>query len=328
MPKFVVENKLLKIVQKFDNSIKSVILTKPKNSKFGDLSTNIALILSSKLKKNPNDIAISISKELNKLDNVKKTQVAGGGFIIIFLSHKVIFLPIIEMLNQKERYGYSNDLKNKKINLEYVSANPTGPLHIAGARWASVGSSLSQILKTQGANVTNEYYINDAGVQIDAFINTLYAIYTKTEMPENAYKGEYLNDIIDKLKNKLSKYKNYKSVFRKYGVEEMLKNIKQSLKNFRTEYNVFFYENDLYKNGDIKETISKLKQYTYKKNDALWLKTTLKGDSKDRVLIKSDSNYAYFSSDIAYIKNKIDRGFNELIYILGADHHGYVQRLK
>jgi arginyl-tRNA synthetase len=324
-----VKSELLKIVKKIDNSIKEIVLTKPAKPEFGDLTTNIALILGSKLKQNPVEIAKKIANELNQIDQIDKVRVIKPGFINIYLSGNSMFENVKNILKEKSKYGTSNALAGKNINLEYVSANPTGPIHIAGARWAAFGSALSQLLKSQNAKVINEYYVNDAGKQIILFIDSLYAKYKKLPPSENGYDGEYLNEIIKKLKPILDRSSNIKPVFGKRALEMMIENAYDDLEKFRTKFDVFFFESDLYKSDRVKSIITgTLKEFIYRKDDAEWLKTTLKGDEKDRVLVKNNRYFSYFASDLAYLQSKMDRGFTELIYILGADHHGYINRLK
>jgi arginyl-tRNA synthetase len=319
------KNSIEKIISdSFDISV-PVIIQKPANIKFGDYTTNVAMIIASKLKMNVKDVAMIIANSLETEKVIKKIEIAGAGFINIYLSATFTLNSIIEILNKKEEYGNSNIYKDKNINLEFVSANPTGPVHIAGARWAAVGSSLANLLIFCGASVTNEYYFNDFGNQIDKFAMSLYNFANNISDSKSEYTGEYIEQIVKNVGKNLSI-----NEYKQKGTQIMFNEIKNSLKNFRTHFDVFFHEQDLQKENAVNSVIEILTKTNnvYKKDGALFLKTTKYGDDKDRVIVKANGESTYFASDIAYILNKHKRKFTKAIYILGADHHGYINRLK
>ena len=240
---------------------------------------------------------------------------------------------ISDVIVSGDSYGDSDTYSGITVNLEFVSANPTGPIHIGGTRWAAVGDSLGRVLEANGAEVTREYYFNDHGEQIDRFARSLLAAAKGEPTPEDGYGGEYINDIAGEI---LAHYPNAlgksdaQEFFRSHGVDMMFEHIKKSLHDFGTDFDVYFHENSLFESGAVERSIEKLKQngYFYEQDGAWWLKSTDFGDDRDRVVIKSDGNAAYIAGDIAYIEDKIGRGHDLCIYMLGADHHGYVSRLK
>ncbi len=287
----------------------------PKERKFGDYSTPAAMQLAKILKKNPFEIAGQIKAELEKNDKYEKVDVVKPGFINIFLSNEVLFHELKTIQEQKENYSKPKEQK-EKIIFEYVSANPTGPLHIGHGRWAALGDTLSRILKWAGYTVFREFYVNDAGVQVKNLNKTVEALKNNEPVPEDGYHGEYVKEVLD------------------YGGEPIdffLEQQKQTLSEFRVEFDNYFSEKkELHDKNNVKKVIEDLKSkgLTYEQEDALWFKSTEYGDDKDRVLIKSDGNYTYFSPDIAYHKTKINRGYNKIINFFGADHHGYIKRIK
>ena len=310
-----------------------IIIEIPADKKNGDYSSNIALKLTKDLKLNPHDIALKIKENIIN-ENIDKIDIAGPGFLNFYLKKDYLFQNINDVLREKDNYGASNIGNGKKINLEYVSANPTGFLHIGHARGASYGDSLSRILKFAGFDVTREYYINDAGNQINNLEKSIIVRYhnlcgIEEELPENGYHGK---DIIEVAKNIYNEYNDNApiEIFRKKGVEFLLSKIKSDLKKFRVDFDMWSSETDLYKSGAVDNTLNKLKSSgnTYINDNALFLKTTLYGDEKDRVLVKSDDNNTYLLPDIAYHMNKYSRGYDRLIDVFGADHHGYINRLK
>lgn len=318
------------------NTDKEILIEVPKNTEFGDYSSNIALLLSKELKQNPLDIANNIKEHINN-ENITKVEVVRPGFINFYLNKKYLFDNINKILEEKEKYGKSNYGNNKKINLEYVSANPTGTLHIGHGRGAAYGDNLSRILKFIGYDVTREYYVNDAGNQIVNLGLSVKERYKEQcgldfEIPENGYFGK---EIIELAKNI---YKNYKDTklnedlefFKKESVQILLDQIKKDLDKFRINFDVFTSEQSIYDNQIVDKILEKLKQSNkcFIEENALWLKTTDYTDDKDRVLIKSDGTYTYFLPDIAYHYDKFSRGFDQLIDVFGADHYGYINRLK
>lgn len=318
------------------NTDKEILIEVPKNTEFGDYSSNIALLLRKELKQNPFDIANNIKEHINN-ENITKVEVVRPGFINFYVNKKYLFDNINKILEEKESYGKSNYGNNKKINLEYVSANPTGILHIGHGRGAAYGDNLSRILKFIGYDVTREYYVNDAGNQIVNLGLSVKERYKEQcgldfEIPENGYFGK---EIIELAKNI---YKNYKDTklnedlefFKKESVQILLDQIKKDLDKFRINFDVFTSEQSIYDNQIVDKILEKLKQSNkcFIEENALWLKTTDYTDDKDRVLIKSDGTYTYFLPDIAYHYHKFSRGYDQLIDVFGADHYGYINRLK
>lgn len=319
-------------VSNFDN----IIIEIPKDEKNGDYSTNVALLLAKVLKKPPLEIANIIKDSIND-EIIKEVKVESPGFINLFINEKYLLQQINKILEKNKNYGRSKVGQNTKINLEYVSANPTGLLHIGHCRGATYGDNLSRILSFLGFDVTREYYINDAGNQMTNLAISIKERYKelcglKCELPEDGYHGK---EIIELAKQIYDTYNNTKlnsdlEFFKKQGLETLLNKIKDDLDKYRTNFDVFTSEQSLYDEGQVEQVLNKLKSSNmcYVEQDALWLKTTEYGDEKDRVLIKSDGNYTYFLPDIAYHLNKYQRGFSYLIDILGSDHHGYINRLK
>lgn len=339
-----------KIINLLEKSIKSmgisdvnIYIETPKNSKNGDFSTNIAMQLTKILRKNPKLIAKEIIDNLEKSNFFEKIEIAGPGFINFFVKKSSLADVLEEVFSKKENYGENNIGNGEKILLEYVSANPTGDLHVGHARNAAVADSLVRIMKKSGYNVTREFYVNDAGNQINNLTLSADARYKqalgiKVNMPEDGYNGKdivFLGEILKKEygKSLLEKDKSeYMKFLREYSVKYQLEKIKKDLKDFRVEFDNFYSETSLYESKKIDLTLETLEKsgYIYKKDGATWLKTTAlsTGDDKDRVLIKADGNYTYFTPDIAYHKDKFDRGYDKLINLFGADHHGYVARIK
>lgn len=339
-----------KIINLLEKSIKSmgisdvnIYIETPKNSKNGDFSTNIAMQLTKILRKNPKLIAKEIIDNLEKSNFFEKIEIAGPGFINFFVKKSSLADVLEEVFSKKENYGENNIGNGEKILLEYVSANPTGDLHVGHARNAAVADSLVRIMKKSGYNVTREFYVNDAGNQINNLTLSADARYKqalgiKVNMPEDGYNGKdivLLGEILKKEygESLLEKDKSeYMKFLREYSVKYQLEKIKKDLKDFRVEFDNFYSETSLYESKKIDLTLETLEKsgYIYKKDGATWLKTTAlsTGDDKDRVLIKADGNYTYFTPDIAYHKDKFDRGYDKLINLFGADHHGYVARIK
>lgn len=317
-----------------DFDLNEIVVEVPKDNSHGDYATNVAMQLARTLKKNPREIATLLLTDLHN-DDIEKVEIAGPGFINFYIKNDYLYENINTVLEKKENYGSSNVGNRKKVNIEYVSANPTGILHLGHARGASYGDSLSRIMSFANYDVTREYYINDAGNQIVNLQNSIQARYEgicgrEEKMPEDGYYGKEIIDIAREMKEELGENITDINVFRKKGLDYLLGKIKEHLKNFRVEFDVWTSEQSIYDSGELEETYHKLVDagYTYEKDGAVFLKTTLYGDEKDRVLIKKDKTNTYLLPDIAYHKNKYDRGFDELINVFGADHHGYVPRLK
>lgn len=314
----------------------------PKDTKNGDYSSNIAMVLTKIAKRNPREIAQAIVDNLDTSKaHVKEIDIAGPGFINFYLDNQYLTQIIPEAINKGDQFGYSDQSKNTNILLEYVSANPTGDLHIGHARNAAVGDSLANILIAAGYNVTREYYINDAGNQITNLARSIETRYfealgdTSHEMPEDGYNGKDIIEIGKDLANKHPEIKDYSDeerlkTFRQLGVDYEMDKLKRDLADFNVHFDNWFSETSLYENGAIDNTLAKMKElgYTYEADGATWLRTSDFKDDKDRVLIKKDGNYTYFTPDTAYHYNKINRGNDILIDLMGADHHGYINRLK
>lgn len=312
-----------------------VELTDPKGH--GDYSTNIALKCAKKYERTPMIIGHKIAEELMLFNKtISRVAVVAPGFINIFLKKDSI-KEIVEEIYSNPNFGSLK--QKKKINIEYVSANPTGFLHIGHARNAAVGSALVNILRFAGNKVDAEYYINDAGNQIELLGKSLFARYKelegeKLELPTDGYMGEDIIEGAKKFKDKFkdkyknAKYEDVKEEFENHGKDIFLEIIKEHLKMYNVTFDIFSSEKSLYKSGQIKKTLEKIKNYTEEKDGAIWLKTEEKGDDKNRVLIKSDKTYTYFTPDISYHDMKLSRGYDELINIWGADHIGYIKRME
>jgi len=315
-------------------------LDRPKNRDHGDYATSIALALSKSANLQPGVIAKVIVKTLtdNKLltpAGISKVDIAGPGFINITLESASQGVVVTEILTGGRKFGTSNLLAGKKINLEFVSANPTGPLHLGHTRWAAVGDSLGRVLSAAGAQVSREFYVNDRGNQMDLFGASLRAAALGKPRPEDGYHGEYIEDLAKEIVKSNPKFTELAesesiSAFTQAGYKLQLDQQRKVLDNFGTHFDTWFSERSLYENDFFNHSLDKLKKqgHVYEQEGAIWLRTTDFGDDKDRVMIKSDGTFAYFASDSAYYVSKRERGFNLCIYMLGADHHGYVGRIK
>ena len=328
----IIKNEVKKLGTNCDN----IIIDIPKDIKNGDYSCNIALILSKELKKSPIDIANEITNNI-KSDKIIKTEVVAPGFINIFINKDFLLNKINNIINKGKDFGKNNSGNNKKVNVEYVSANPTGILHIGHGRGATYGDCLTRILTFSGYDVIREYYINDAGNQINNLAISILERYKEIcgkswSLPEDGYHGKEIIDIARYIYNSYgeSKLKEKLTFFKSEGLRILTDKIKKDLDKYRVNFDVFTSEQSLYDKGLVDITLNNLKNSgnCFIEEDALWLNTSKYGDEKDRVLIKSDGNYTYLLPDIAYHINKLDRGFDELIDVLGSDHHGYINRLK
>ncbi|MGV8969482.1 MAG: arginine--tRNA ligase [Microbacteriaceae bacterium] len=321
-------------------SIDDVTLDRPRNRDHGDWSSNIAMKLAKSVGITPRELATQIASGLGSVDGVASVEVAGPGFINITLDAAAAGALARVIVEAGAAYGTGDLYRGVTINVEFVSANPTGPIHIGGVRWAAVGDSLARIFTAQGAIVTREYYFNDHGAQIDRFARSLVAAYNNEPAPEDGYAGQYITDIADRVvadyaashgENALAHMprEELQETFRAAGVELMFADIKQSLHTFGVDFDVYFHENDLHDSGAVDRAVSRLRElgHIYEADGATWLRTTEFGDDKDRVVIKSDGEAAYISGDLAYYLNKRERGFERNIIMLGADHHGYLKRL-
>lgn len=317
-----------------------LILDRPKNRDHGDYATSIALALAKEANMQPGVIAKVIVKTLtdNKLlttAGISKVDIAGPGFINITLESASQGVVVTEILTAGKKFGTSNTLAGKKINLEFVSANPTGPLHLGHTRWAAVGDSLGRVLSAAGAQVSREFYVNDRGNQMDLFGASIRAAALGKARPEDGYHGEYIEDLakeIVKSNPQITQLAESESIsaFTQAGYKLQLEQQHKVLDNFGTHFDTWFSESSLYEDNFFNHSLDKLKKegHVFEQEGAIWLRTTDFGDDKDRVMIKSDGTFAYFASDSAYYVSKRERGFNLCIYMLGADHHGYVGRIK
>ena len=313
----------------------TITIERPRNPDHGDYATNVALQLAKKVGANPRELAGWLAAALGKADGIASADVAGPGFVNLRIEASAQGVVIDNVLGAGADYGHSDVLEDHKINLEFVSANPTGPIHIGGTRWAAVGDALGRLLSTQGAKVVREYYFNDHGAQIDRFTNSMIAAAKGKPTPDDGYAGEYIKDIAAQVLAKepdalrLSE-DEMRETFRAIGVDLMFGHIKGSLHDFGTDFDVFTHEDSMHTSGRVEHAIAKLREAgsIYEKDGAVWLRTTDFGDDKDRVVIKSDGQPAYVAADIAYYLDKRERGFDLCIYMLGADHHGYIARLK
>ena len=321
-------------------ALEDIVIEVPKLKEHGDYSSNIAMRLTKMLKSNPRVIAQSIMDHLD-LSSIEKTEIAGAGFINLFLKKDVLTQVISTVLKEDESYGESKQAHLISYNVEYVSANPTGDLHPGHARGAAIGDALTRIMKKAGFDVTREYYLNDAGNQINNMAKSLQARYLQAcgvdiSVPEDGYHGKDLIDIANDLYAEIKdQYKDTPleeslSYFRKVGLEKETEKLRNDLKLFRVEFDVWSSEQSLYDRGLVQKSLDTLIKngHTYEQDGALWLRTTDYGDDKDRVLIKSDGSYTYILPDIAYHLNKKERGYDKLVNLLGADHHGYIARLQ
>ncbi|MFJ6672099.1 arginine--tRNA ligase [Actinosynnema sp. NPDC091369] len=311
----------------------AVTIERPRNPEHGDYATNVALQTAKKVGVTSRDLAGWLADALTGTDAISSVEVAGPGFLNLRLAADAQGAIVRDVLEAGEAYGRGDLLAGTRINLEFVSANPTGPIHLGGTRWAAVGDALGRILTANGGEVTREYYFNDAGAQIDRFVRSLIAAAKGEPAPEDGYAGGYIGDIAaEVLRQEPSALTSEDSheVFRRIGVNLMFEEIKKDLHDFGTDFDVFFHEDSLHKSGAVTKAVEQLKGSgaLYFENGAWWLRSTEFGDDKDRVVIKSDGDPAYIAGDIAYLVDKRSRGFDLCIYMLGADHHGYIGRLK
>ncbi|MGA9287544.1 MAG: arginine--tRNA ligase [Anaerobacillus sp.] len=324
-----------------ESELPEVILESPKDKAHGDYATNMAMQLARIAKKAPRAIAEDLKANLDMTKaGIKQIDIAGPGFINFFMDTAYLTELIPTILENGKQYGRSAD-KNEKIQVEFVSANPTGSLHLGHARGAAVGDTLCNILDRAGFDVSREYYINDAGNQIHNLTVSLEARYMQAlgkekDMPEDGYQGQDIvqfgKDLVEKEGDRLLQLddKERYAYFREYGLERELEKLKKDLKEFGVEFDVWFSETSLYQSSKIDDVLAKLKERgeTFDQDGATWFRSTTYGDDKDRVLIKGDGSYTYLTPDIAYHQDKLSRGFDKLINIWGADHHGYIPRMK
>ncbi|HZK58968.1 MAG TPA: arginine--tRNA ligase, partial [Cryobacterium sp.] len=316
-------------------SVADVTLERPKNRDHGDWASSISMKIAKALGANPREIAAELAAGLLQVPGVASVEVAGPGFINIRLEAAAAGALARTIVLLGPAYGTGVMYAGIKINLEFVSANPTGPIHMGGVRWAAVGDSLARVLKAEGADVTREYYFNDHGSQIDRFARSVLAAYLGEPTPEDGYGGAYIADIADKV---VAKYdgdiaeldrEEQQEVFRAIGVDLMFTEIKEKLHGFGVDFDVYFHEDSLHESGAVERAIARLREqgHIFESEGAIWLRTTTFGDDRDRVIIRSNGEPAYISGDIGYYLNKRERGFDQNLIMLGADHHGYVGRM-
>lgn len=316
-------------------AITNIVLDRPKNRDHGDYATSIALALAKPSGKSPRDVAEIVQRGLQGNSEIAKIEIAGPGFINITLAKASQGAVVNAILNERERFGRVTILSGRKINLEFISANPTGPLHLGHTRWAAVGDALASVLAAGGAEVTREFYINDRGTQMELFGASLRAAARGEARPEEGYQGDYINDLAKLIVAQHPEYLELDEAagvpaFREAGYALQLQQQKDVLDNFGTHFDIWFSERSLHSGDALSTALNTLKSqgHVYESEGAIWLRTTDFGDDKDRVLVKSGGELTYFSSDTAYYLDKRRRGFDICIYMLGADHHGYVGRLK
>jgi arginyl-tRNA synthetase len=317
-------------------SLEDVPLERPRSRDHGDWASNIAMRLAKPLGVAPREIAEEIATGLAEVPGIASVDVAGPGFINIRLDAAAAGALAKVIVEQGDEYGRGDLYDGVTMNLEFVSANPTGPIHIGGVRWAAVGDSLARIFSAQGGIVTREYYFNDHGGQIDRFARSLVASWASEPTPDDGYAGQYIADIAARVVElypgvleDIPTRAEIQEVFRSVGVELMFGDIKKSLQDFGVNFDVYFHENELHESGAVEHAIERLRELgaLYEADGALWFRSTDYGDDKDRVIIKSDGEPGYMSGDLAYYLNKRERGFERNLIMLGADHHGYVRRL-
>jgi arginyl-tRNA synthetase len=313
----------------------TIPLERPKNRDHGDYASSIALQLAKPAGKNPREVAELLKKDLEKLPEVSSVDIAGPGFINIKLNRASQADLVRTILSAKESYGKGTALAGVKINLEFISANPTGPLHLGHTRWAAVGDALGRVLSAAGADVVREFYINDRGNQMDLFGQSVQAAALGQPIPEDGYQGEYILDLAKEVLAENPEIIKLEAeprlvAFRETAYKLQLKDQQRVLDTFNTHFDVWFSERSLHDGGSVEHGLDKLRGqgHVFELDGATWLRTTDFGDDKDRVLVKANGDLTYFSSDTAYYINKRERGFDICIYMLGADHHGYIHRLK
>lgn len=312
-----------------------IVIERPKIRDHGDWSSNVAMQTAGRYGMKPAELAAALRSELTGQPGLAEVTIAGPGFLNFRLDSAAAAEVVATIVAAAQAWGTSDSQQGTRLNLEFVSANPTGPLHLGGARWAAVGDSLARILISQGAQVTREYYFNDHGAQIDRFARSLLAAARGEPTPEDGYGGEYIQQIAQRILQETAMDllslpdAEAQEEFRAAGVSLMFAQIKQELHDFGVDFDVFFHENSLYESGAVAKAVGALESrgHIYQAEGATWFKSSQLGDDRDRVIFKSDGEAAYIAGDIAYYLDKRGRGFDRCIYMLGADHHGYVPRM-
>ncbi len=313
----------------------SIVVERPKNREHGDYATNTAMRLAKPNSRSPREIAEVLATALRRVDGVEEVDVAGPGFLNIRLAAAAQGALVRVIVERGISYGHTDTLAGQTINVEYVSANPVGPIHIGHARWAAVGDSLARLLAATGAEVVREYYFNDAGSQIDRFAASLDAAARGEPPPDDGYQGEYISKVAEQVLRanpgllELPRDTAHK-VFAHDGIELMFTAIRESLASFGVTFDVFFNEREMHASGAVEATVQALREagHVYEADGAIWLRTTDFGDDKDRVIVRSDGRPTYFCADLAYYVDKRRRGAHKVVILLGADHHGYIGRMR
>ena len=315
--------------------VDQIVVERPKSRDHGDYATNIALVLAKQVGRNPRDLAQELADSLVTAEGIASVEVAGPGFVNITLDAAALGEVARTAVVEGATYGHSATLEGRNVNVEFISANPTGPLHLGHTRWAAVGDAIARVLAAAGANVAREFYINDRGVQMDKFGESVMAAAHGQPVPEDGYHGGYITDLAAQILAEdpdiLDQPDDDQLVsFREAAYAKQLRQQQQVLELFRTHFDVWYSERQLHSSGAVERGLDRLRDqgHVFEQDGALWLRTTEFGDDKDRVLIKADGEYTYFASDTAYYVDKRSRGFDVNIYLLGADHHGYVNRLR
>jgi arginyl-tRNA synthetase len=313
----------------------TVVVERPKNKEHGDYATNAALQLAKAAGRPPREVAEVVAARLRDHPGIASVDVAGPGFLNIVLSQAAQGELARTIVLAGADYGRTETLAKERVNLEFVSANPTGPVHLGHTRWAALGDSLRRLLESAGADVTSEHYVNDAGVQMQRFGESLLAAARGEPTPEGGYAGGYVDDVARRVVDATPGILELPSeeavvAFREHGYELMLEEMRASLRRFGVEFDVWFSERSLHDSGAVEHAVDTLRSqgHVFESEGAVWLRTTDFGDDKDRVLVRSNGEVTYFAADAAYYINKRERGFDRCVYMLGADHHGYVNRLR
>lgn len=313
----------------------SPVVERPKNPEHGDYATNVAMQLAKLAKTAPRNIAAALAEQLADTEGIASVEIAGPGFLNIRIETSAQGVLAREVVEAGDRFGRGDTLEGKRFNVEFISANPTGPLHLGHTRWAAVGDAIAAVVDAAGAEVDREFYVNDRGVQMDLFGASLMAAANGKPAPENGYQGAYIAELAaevvaaDPAIIELDDHDQHVA-FREAGYELQLHEQRETLKRFRTYFDTWFSERSLHADGGVERALEKLRAqgHVYELDGAVWLRTTDFDDDKDRVLVKANGDYTYFASDCAYYVNKRERGFDTNLYLLGADHHGYVNRLR
>jgi arginyl-tRNA synthetase len=313
----------------------TVSVQRPRNPDHGDYASTVALQVAPRAGLPVHELAQAVAARLTSDPAIRSVEVAGPGFLNIRLSSAAVGTIAGLVVEQGKGYGHGPALSGQRLNLEFVSSNPTGPVHLGGVRWAAVGDALARLLRAQGAAVTTEYYFNDAGAQIDRFTASLLAAARHEPPPEDGYLGEYVDEIAATVVRDHpgvlgTSDAGARETFRSEGIALMLGEIKASLADFGVHFHVYFSENELHGGGELEAVLGELRAsgHVYEADGATWVRTSDYGDDKDRVFIRGNGEFTYFAADCAYYRNKRNRGFGKILIILGADHHGYVGRMR